>query len=330
MEIASNTAAQIHKLRKIHVPNERDLELKKHLYRLFEVDSEGNLTAVPCRYTGGQETRGVTIIEKPGGGKTTAVSKLLRESDFLANNPVTGQPHYLEIQVPSPATLKSVGFAILAAVGMEGVSPISKEWEIWKVVKHRLGVEGIKVLWLDEAQDLIMARTANETESSLRMIKSLMQGENAVIPILSGTQRLAEMTTFDPQVSRRFTNIMPADLQHGVDEEDLANLIHYFSTEVGITARIGADLTARLITASRARFGRATENIINAIECALWEEAKVLSVEHFAEAWAMQEGCDPRANVFLSEHWLSIQLDKGAEEYDEARTKRQKKKLEKV
>ena len=44
----------------------------------------------------------------------------------------------------------------------------------------------------------------------------------------------------------------------------------------------------------------------------------------------MQEACDPDANIFLSEYWLSIQLDKGAEEYEEARTKRQKKKLEKV
>ena len=77
MEIASNTAAQIHKLRKIHVPNERDLELKKHLYRLFEVDSEGNLTAVPCRYTGGQETRGVTIIEKPGGERKIVVRRIV-------------------------------------------------------------------------------------------------------------------------------------------------------------------------------------------------------------------------------------------------------------
>lgn len=44
----------------------------------------------------------------------------------------------------------------------------------------------------------------------------------------------------------------------------------------------------------------------------------------------MQEGCDPSENVFLSDHWLSIQLDSGAAEYDAARTKRQMKKLERV
>ncbi|MCQ0093519.1 TniB family NTP-binding protein [Roseovarius sp. M141] len=330
MNVSTNAAAQIQKLRQIHMPTERDHQLKKHLYRLFEVNSEGQLTSVPCRYTAGQETRGVILIEEPGGGKTTAVRTVLKEAEFLAQNPETGEPRYLEIQVPSPATLKSVGFAILAALGLEGLSPKTTEGEIWATVRQRLRVAGIRVLWLDEAQDLIMARSANETENSLRMIKSLMQGDNAVIPVLSGTRRLGEVAAFDPQVSRRFTKIMPSNLQHGVDEAGLISLVEYYCNEAAIKARVDTDVMARLITASRHRFGRGIDTIINAIECALWEGDKTLTVDHFSEAWAMQEGCDPSANVFLSDHWLSIHLDTGAEEYDEARTKRQKKKLERV
>jgi hypothetical protein len=330
MEFKTTVAAQIQKLRKIYIPTERDHELKKHLYRLFEVDSHGELTSVPCRFTAGQETRGVILIEEPGGGKTTAVRTILRDAKFLAQNPETGEPRYLEIQVPSPATLKSVGLAILSALGVEHVSSNAKVWEIWEAVRQRLRAAGISVLWLDEAQDLIMARSANETESSLRMIKSLMQGDNAVIPILSGTRRLAEVAAFDPQVSRRFTKIMPSNLQHGVDEPGLISLVQYYCEEVAIKPRVDADVMERLISASRHRFGRGVDTIISAIECALWESDIILTIDHFAEAWAMQEGCDPSANVFLSEHWLSIPLDAGAVEYDEARTKRQKKKLEKV
>ncbi len=151
-----NPAKQIQDIRAMHVPNERDQEVKKHLYRLFDVDDEGKPIPEPCRYTAGRETRGIAVIEGAGGGKTTAIRTVLREASFLANNPKTGEPLYLEIQVPSPASLKSVGLAILAAVGMPDVSPNAKEWEIWKVVKHQLGVRGICVLWLDEAQDLIM------------------------------------------------------------------------------------------------------------------------------------------------------------------------------
>ena len=41
MDFTTDAAAQIQKLRQIHVPTQRDHELQKHLYRLFEVDSEG-------------------------------------------------------------------------------------------------------------------------------------------------------------------------------------------------------------------------------------------------------------------------------------------------
>ena len=284
MEFTTSAAAQIQKLREIHIPSERDRELKKHLYRLFEVDSSGEMTSVPCRYTAGQETRGVILIEKPGGGKTTAVRTMLQEAQFLAHNPDTGAPRYLEIQVPSPATLKSVGLTILGALGVETVSKNAKLWDIWKTVSQRLAIAGIRVLWLDEAQDLIMARSASDTETSLRMIKSLMQGEHAVIPILSGTDRLAEVAALDPQVSRRFTKIVPSNLQHGVDEVGLISLVEYYCEEAAIKARVNADVMARLITASRHRFGRGIDTIINAIECALWEEDKILTVDCLTSA----------------------------------------------
>lgn len=330
MTCPSQAAAKIEQLIEMHVPTERDEEVKKHLYRLFVVDDDGQITNEPRRFSAGRETRGIAVIEASGGGKSTAIRRVLKETPFLAEDPESGCPRYLEIEVPSPATLKSVGLEILEAAGMVGVSPNAREWEIWKAVRHRLKVMGIRVLWLDEAQDFIMARNINETENTLRMIKSLMQGDSAVIPILSGTQRLAEMTSLDPQVSRRFTKIVPSDLQHGVDEDGLVALIEAYCEEAGIETRLSGDLAAQLITASRHRFGRAVETIINAIEAALMDGSQQLSIDHFAEAWAMAEECDHDGNVFISDNWASIKLDKGAQEYEEARTKRQQKKLERV
>lgn len=321
---------QIQNLRKMHVPNERDAGVRKQLLRLLEVDADGEILSVPCRFTNGKETRGIAVVEPAGGGKTTAISTVLRSIPCLAMNPETEYPRYLELQVPSPATLKNVGLAILSATGLTGVSERTKVWEIWGTVRYRLGVLGISVLWLDEAQDLIMARSAIEAESTLRMIKSLMQGENAVIPILSGTERLSEMTSFDPQVSRRFSIIKPQELRHGIDEANLQGLICEYCRIVDLTPNLPEDLTARLILASRHRFGRAIENIINAIECALEDKLRALTQDHFAEAWGMQEGCDPDENVFWVSDWMSICLDKGAEEYEVARTKRQQKKLERI
>ncbi len=328
MTLATNPALQVQSLRGMHIPTERDEAIEKHFHRLFEVDEMGNTTHLPTRYAAVKETRGILVVEAAGSGKTTSLRKHLTETTFLKENPETGLPRYLEIQVPSPATLKSVGIAILAATGMKGISEKTTAWEIWNVVRHRIGLMGITVIWLDEAQDLVMAQSANETENTLRMIKSLMQGEHAVIPILSGTQRLAELTSFDPQVSRRFSKITPSDLEHGVHDENLLGLIEAYCEEVALRTDLPGDLPARLITASRHRFGRAVETIINAIECALWEPSPTLTMEHFVEAWAMQEGCAPSANIFEVNDWLSIPLDKGAEEYEEARTKRQRKKVE--
>jgi hypothetical protein len=33
-----------------------------------------------------------------------------------------------------------------------------------------------------------------------------------------------------------------------------------------------------------------------------------LSRDHFAEAWVVQEGCEPGGNVFVSQKWSQINL----------------------
>ena len=44
--------------------------------------------------------------------------------------------------------------------------------------------------------------------------------------------------------------------------------------------------------------------------------------------FAWKSGEFEGTNVFLADDWTSIQLDREAEEFEEARTKRQRKKLE--
>ena len=83
---------------------------------------QGNITSVPTRCAARKKTRGIVLVEAAGGGKTTSIRKVLADAPCLKENPETGQPRYLEIQVPSPATLKSVGLEILQATGMTGLS----------------------------------------------------------------------------------------------------------------------------------------------------------------------------------------------------------------
>ena len=90
-------AYRVQTLRAMHVPNERDIMLGKHLTRLFKVDKQGNITPVPTRCAARKETRGVMLVEAAGGGKTTSIRKVLADAPFLKENPETGQPRYLEI-----------------------------------------------------------------------------------------------------------------------------------------------------------------------------------------------------------------------------------------
>uniref|UniRef100_UPI003A8FCD6F TniB family NTP-binding protein n=1 Tax=Celeribacter halophilus TaxID=576117 RepID=UPI003A8FCD6F len=51
----------------------------------------------------------------------------------------------------------------------------------------------------------------------LRALKSLMQGDDAVIVILSGTEELSNVIRSDPQVQRRFTSMVLPELSEQAD-----------------------------------------------------------------------------------------------------------------
>lgn len=314
-------------LRGIHVETERDHEIRAQLQRLLQVDADGKLTPIPVRFTASRETRGIVLVEPAGGGKTTAIAEVLRSIDVLGKNPATGAPQVLQASVESPATQKSLGIAILRGLGMQHVSDRTKIWELFNIVRERVLATGTTVLWVDEAHDLFLTKSAREVEDMLKTIKSLMQGEAAVIVILSGTERLGEITSIDPQVSRRFTKIMPKDLVIGGSNDDLDELVRDYCRRAGLSFNPHGNIVSRLIHGSRGRFGRAIETTINAIEQALLEGHEELERQHFAEAWGMQEGCAWDRNVFAAEDWRGIKLDAQAEQFDAARTARQRQRL---
>jgi hypothetical protein len=326
MAMSPDTKATITRLRSLHIPTERDRALAAQLDRLLQTDDEGRQIPLPVRFTCDLETRGITFIEAPGGGKTTAARKVL--SSTTALNPVDGPPLHLRAKVPSPASLKSLGLEILRLMEFDGISARATAWQIWDAVRHRLSHLGIVVLWIDEAHDLFLCHSAREIEDILKMLKSLMQGETAVILLLSGTGRLADITSYDPQVNRRFTKVVPKDLVIGADEVRLSKLVRDYAREADLTAEWSDAFSSRLIHGSRRRFGRAVETIINAIEQALAEGNRTLTGSHFAEAWGMQEGCAWDENVFVRKDWASMPLDGAADEFDAARSARQRKQLD--
>lgn len=316
-------------LRSQHIVTERDRSFEAQLLRQFEVE-DGQMTHQPVRYTGGTETNGIAFIEGSGGGKTTAIIEVLRNFKPLALNPETGEPRYLHLKVESPATLRSLGVAVLGKLDAVGVSERTKVYDIWNMVRFRLARRGVTLLWLDEAHDLFRSATSTETNNMFKMLKGLMQGDHPVVLVLSGTERLSAITGIDPQVSRRFTKIRPKPLAFGVDNARIKSLVEGYAAKASLRVDFDGDKINRLIYGSRYRFGRCVVCILEAIECALMDGADVLEVKHFEDAWAQREGCSINENVFTSADWTAIKLDDEGEEVEirdviQVKTKRKKR-----
>lgn len=125
---------------------------------------------------------------------------------------------------------------------------------------------------------MFLSGSAREIDDMLKMLKSLMLGETGVILILSGTDRLSEMTSYDPQVNRRFTKVVPKDLVVGGHEGKVGKLVADYARRAGLRLEWSDEMSGRLIRASRGRFGRAVETVVNAIERALLDGATTLTV----------------------------------------------------
>ncbi|PWE49082.1 transposase [Thioclava sp. NG1] len=299
-------AEVVDKLAANHIVTPATDRFTGHFERLFRRSDSDDGAIVPRLHTGGLETRGVMVLGEPGSGKTALVRHHLQNHEGLV--PIAGNDwsQYLHITVPSPATLKSVGLEILKKLHYPNISERAERWKIWEAVKHRLSLLGIKVLWIDEAHDLFSPSAARERDDILKTIKSLMQGEHAVVIVLSGTKLLGELTEVDLQVARRFSTVILSEISYASDGENLEGLIAHYAETAGLAVNFTDDLIQRLIYASGNQFGRAVELIVFAIEAALEEGAKQLGVEAFASAWALQEGCGFDENIFVARDWAML------------------------
>ncbi|SCM68732.1 ATP-binding protein [Donghicola eburneus] len=308
----TKTKAQIARivagLRDIHIKTDRDRAIRNELELLFSYGEDDQLTHHPVRFTGGTETHGITFIEGSGGGKTTAILKVLRDFEPLALNPETGAPRWLFSKVESPATLRSLGVSILQRLGVDRVSDRAKVYEIWEMVRVKLKTSGISLLWLDEAHDLFKDTVTAETNDMFKMLKSMMQGDHPVVLVLSGTERLEAMTGIDAQVNRRFVKIKPQPLAYGTDNGRIEVVVRKFAEKAELESDISGEIVARLIRASRFRFGRCIELTIRAIHTALMDGADALRIEHFQVAFAEIESADVTKNIFISPDWQLIEL----------------------
>ena len=293
-----------------YISTARDKEFRARLDRLLARDEDGELIAAPRRDSGSGDAKGLAVIEAAGGGKSTLIEYALKKHPLLRPQRDGHRP-WIKVHAPSPATTKSLGIQILIESGYRDVSRSKSEQEIWNMVRHRVRVLGTVFLWIDEAHDLFGGGNPHQVQMTLKALKNLMQGEDAVSVILSGIETLWQLASCDPQVTRRYYKFQLAPISAISDGRLLQKIVQTYCAQVGIEALSEGDLIARLVHASRHRFGRFVENLLAALESAALAGASRLDRQHFAEAWGLHEGCQMGENVFLADHWARIDLSHG-------------------
>jgi len=309
--------AALDAVRELHIGLDLDAEAALHTKRLLQRGEGGGLIAKARRLTRTGETRGMMLVGAPGSGKSHLMDRTLSKIGPLKDNDV-GERQLIACPVPSPATFKGMTLALLEESGFEGASPRQEAWSLWQMFRHRIGMLGTAVVWIDEAQDLFCA----DRKLILRALKSLMQGDNAVAVVLSGTEELAEVIRSDAQVKRRFTSMVLPDLVEAIHGDMYRTVMDDYCGRVALAPPVEADLIGRIFHGARYRFGRAIELLLLAMEFAIEQDDEYLTIDHFASAYSMNEACPASENVFYADNYHVLDPDAG----DDVPTRRSRRK----
>lgn len=191
------TRAVIQDLRGAFIPNEAFNALKDLFETLLDQRradlAAGRLTNV----------RSIALVGGSGSGKSTLIRHLHESRSDLVIAEGEDPCEFASQLVPSPATMKFVGTAILHALGY----PLARDKSapvIWGMVADQLQRRKTLFLHLDEAQDLARFQTDRERQSVVNTLKSMMENRTwPVSLILSGTPELKKIINQDPQLARR-------------------------------------------------------------------------------------------------------------------------------
>lgn len=298
--------AALDAVRDLHIGLDLDLEATMHIKRLLARDEEGNLLPKARRLTRTGETRGMMLVGAPGSGKSHLMDRTLSKMGEVLERSVDTRP-VIACPVPSPATFKSMVLALLEESGFEGANPRQEAWSLWQMFRHRIGMLETALVWVDEAQDLFCA----DRKLILRALKSLMQGDNAVAVVLSGTEELAEVIRSDAQVKRRFTAMGLPEMVETVHGDMYRAVLADYCGRVGLEPPVEPDLIGRVFHGARYRFGRAIELLLLAMEFAIEQDDEYLTIDHFASAYAMNEACPASENVFYADNYHVLDPDAG-------------------
>ncbi|SEB47651.1 TniB family NTP-binding protein [Rhodobacter sp. 24-YEA-8] len=302
-----STRAVIQDLRGAFIPNEAFNALKD-LFETMLDQRRADLAA--GRLT---NVRSIALVGGSGSGKSTLIRHLRESRSDLVIAEGEAPCEFASQLVPSPATMKFVGTAILHALGY----PLARDKSapvIWGMVADQLQRRKTLFLHLDEAQDLARFQTDRERQSVVNTLKSMMENRTwPVSLILSGTPELKKIINQDPQLARRIYPVAIPRLTVPRHVNAVVELTRRYAERGTLT--VGADLAGdefarRLLHAGDYEFGLVAEIIVQAACRALGVRGRgaALTLEDFGHAYRERTGAAPMLNPFLATDFVAINV----------------------
>lgn len=332
-EEARRRSRLMEQVRSVIVRTRRDVQLRDAFDELLENLAERKDCGSPHSADNRPEGELLVVLGASGAGKSTAIERL-----FLGHPLTDGKPinrpgsRFISITAPDHANKVELGREVLRATGF----PLQRKQidgpEIWRMVRDRVRSLQILVLHFDEMQHVV--QTVNDVE--MQKIRNVLKGlmVDPVHPIgivVSGTPSVRSLMDEDEQVERRGCFLEFGPLSAAADGRMISNFVKVLAERAELTIdKPEIDkLVPRLIHAGRRQLGIVAKQIHRAIRTALRLDAKQLTIEHFATAYALRTGNLAPFNPYLADQWKDIDTSKvlvtGEEIDPEIRRPRSKK-----
>lgn len=290
--------------RKRYMKNQRDEELFDVLEEALRFPVSDNERAVPALFSRQKETRGIMVSAPSGEGKTTLLERNL--SDLPGLGFYDGKEgNVVTVTVPPDGTLKGLAAAILGETGYKVDQKKLQVAEAWEMVRHRMSLLNISVLWIDEAHHLLTSGPGRDAAIALRRLKSMLQGEEALVVVLSGVPILADQLRKDEETNRRFFKLALGPVRTAEDRVKLQRFIDALCHTTGVGAVADPDIVDRLLAATGSSLGAAIDLVTRCLARALEKGYAKLELRHFRRAYRIS-GSAGSITPFDDEPWNTL------------------------
>lgn len=149
---------------------------------------------------------GIAILGPSGVGKTTILKEYIRLHDERATARTSKAIVFVE--VPSTPTPKSLGTAVLEAMGDQFAHRGSAEEKLFRIVKLLTGLK-VELVIFDEVQHLV-ERRRTPTGATTDWLKNLLNASKVAV-VLAGLKRAQDLLLANEQLRRRFSATVYCD-----------------------------------------------------------------------------------------------------------------------